>query len=672
MEYANPWKARAWGGETAWIPGVFHAAGAAFHSPGRPTPASRTLRAMRRLPRSCLPLLCLLLLPAATARAEDDPPAEAPWFTNVSAAVGLGGVRAKSVAFADLDGDGHWDLCLDRQRFYRAQDGGRRFEAHEKHGIAFPAIRRVPLGKDGGPDEAKAKDVDYVPHYLYFADVDGDGDTDALWGVKSWWERFDGARWHSVAACDPGVRSTVWLNDGRGRFTRGPDSGYTAKDAVGPAMALAVVDVDGDGLLDLYEGREYRQYGVLVGCGVDRLWKGDGKGGFTDGTEAAGLMTLPTPYMGPMPPPQGQEAALRFSRPTYGVTHGDWNNDGHQDLMQLAYGRQWNYLWRNNGDGTFTDVGQETHFAGDAVTHGRYPDFVRRPPEKPFRSNGNTFDLALGDLDGDGDLDGFLGEIAHFWAGVASDMPSLLYNQGQEAGFAFERETVREALPLRRFRSERWNYGDLHAAFLDADNDGRLDLLIGSGDYPDGQFLRLYRQTEDGAWDEVTTIAGFDWEGCGGISIGDYDRDGDVDILAGRSFMRLNKAHRDKYMGGIDVNEVGLFRNDVAGRNGNHWLNVRLVGKGKGGSNRAGIGCRVTLTAGGRTQMRELRCGSGLANHQDPPEACFGLGKADKVERLEVRWADGKGTRQVFEDLPADRFLVIREGSKRVEATKAR
>ena len=616
-------------------------------------------------------LVLFVLLPlGAPVRAEEGEPA--PWFQNVSAAVGLAGVKAKGGLFTDLDGDGYWDLCLDRQRFFLSKKG-LRFEAHLTHGIDFPEIRKVPLGKGGVPDQAKAKDITYAPHYLYFADLDNDGHQDAVWGVHGWWEHFDGRTWKNVAACDPGVRSTIWLGQGKGRFARAAASGFSAQDAVGPAMALALVDVDADGALDLYEGREYRQYGQLVGCGVDRLWKGDGKGGFVDGTEAAGLMTSPQPFTGSTLPPKGGRGVLKFSRPTYGVTHGDWNNDGHQDLMQLAYGRQWNYLWRNNGDGTFTDVGLETGFAGDAITHGKYPDFVRRPPERPFRSNGNTFDLALGDLDNDGDLDGFLGEIAHFWAGEASDLPALLFNRGSEGAFAFERKTVREALPARKFRSgDRWNYGDLHAAFLDADNDGRLDLLIGSGDYPDGQYLRLYRQTEDGDWEEVTKIAGFDWEGCGGISIGDFDRDGDVDILAGRSFMRLNKAHRDKFMGGIAVNEVGLFRNDIGNRSGNHWLNVRLRGKGKGGANRSGVGARILVTAGGVTRMREIRAGSGLANHQDPPEACFGLGKATTIERLEVRWPNAEHSVQVFDDVPVDRFLEVREGSKRLKVSAPR
>ncbi len=603
-------------------------------------------------------LLVLLCALAGGAPAESDEPQ--PLFTNVAKALGLDGVRAKDCVFTDVNGDGFWDLCLDRRRLYLSE-GGRRFVAHEASGIVFPEIRRVPVGPDGAPHVEKTSTGAYVPQYLYFADVDNDGDQDALWGVKSWWEAFDEAAqtWRYVWSCDPFVRSTVYLNDGAGRFTPARPSNYSAPASWGPVMALAICDVDNDGNLDLFEGREYRQYGQLYGCGVDRLFRGDGEGGFTDVTRAAGLYTVPEP------------ARENSSRPTYGVTHCDWDNDGDQDLLQLSYGRQWNYLWRNDGDGTFTDVGKATSFAADDITHGRYPAAVQQlmkerglPPredEKPFRSNGNTFDFAIGDFDNDGDLDGFMGEIAHWWAGEASDLPSILVNGGKANDFRFARRTVREMLPERTFRSERWNFGDLHAAWLDYDNDTRLDLLIGSGDYPDGQFLRLYRQTADGTFDEVTEIAGFDWEGCGSLSIGDYDRDGDVDILAGRSFMRLDQAHRDKYMGGIAVNAVGLFRNDVADRNGNHWLNVRLRGKGAGGSNRSGLGARVEVTTGEVTQIRELRGGSGLSNHQDPPEACFGLGTATVVDRLVVRWPRRDRTPQVFTNVPADRFVVVVE-----------
>ncbi|MDJ0974681.1 MAG: CRTAC1 family protein [Planctomycetota bacterium] len=611
-------------------------------------------------------LLILPLVFAAPIAAEEEPaPAPAPWFTNVAEAAGLSGVRAKSVVFTDLDGDGFHDLCLDRQRFFLSREDGSRFERHETHGIPYPETRIVPLGRDGKPDEAKAKTRPFVPQYLYFADLDNDGDPDAIYGVKAAWDVFDGSKWNYVEGADHGHRSKVFLNDGKGRFTPAKASAFSAKDAAGPAMALAICDTDGDGRLDLYEGREYRQYGVLYGCGVDRLWRGDGKGGFTDVTEAAGLMTVPEP------------GTPRSSRPSYGVTHADIDDDGWPDLLQMAYGRQWNYMWRNKGDGTFEEIGAKNGYAGDAITHGRYPDWLKkrmpgRRDEQPFRSNGNTFDCAVGDIDNDGDLDLFLGEIAHFWAGESSDLPALLVNNAR--GLRFERKTVKDLLPERPFRSESWNYGDLHVAFLDVDNDTRMDILIGSGDYPDGQFLRLYRQKKGGTFEEVTQIAGFDWEGCGGISLGDYDRDGDVDILAGRSFMRLNQKHRDKYMDGISVNEVGLFRNDIANRNGNRWLNVRLVGKGagtKGGCNKSGIGCRILIEAGGVQQVRELRAGSGLANHQDAPEACFGLGKATQVDRIEVRWAAKDAVPQVFRNVPANMFVTIEQGKPRLRLTRA-
>ena len=592
---------------------------------------------------------------------EPPPAAQEGWFTDVSNDVGLTDQRAKDCAFTDLDGDGAWDLVLRSRDIYLSKKNGKRFELVEDHGIEFPEVETIPVADDGKLQRDKAKTAPFVPHYLYFADVDNDGDQDALWGVKSTWDWFDGEQFVAAAEADHGLRSRVYLNDGTGRFTRGAESGYTAKDAVGAIMALAIVDVDGDGNLDLFEGREYRRYGVLYDCGVDRLWKGDGKGGFVDGTDAAGLMTVPEPGL------------ATSSRPSYGVTHADLDNDGDQDLLALSYGRQWNRQWRNEGDGTFVEVGRETMFAGDAIQHGRYPDWLRdvyrkrgqsRDDEAPFRSNGNTFDCAVGDVDNDGDLDLLLGEIRHAWAGESSDLSALLVNQR----WAFERKTVADLLPPRPRRDEaNWNNGDLHTAMADFDNDGRLDLVIASGDYPDGQFLRIYHQQEDGSFTDATDQLGLTWEGCGSLSLGDYDRDGDVDILIGRSFMRLSKAHRDEHMGGIEVNQVGLLRNDVANRSGHHWLNVRLTGTT---ANRSGIGARIEVTAGKNTYIREIRGGAGLSNHQDPPEACFGLGTHERIDRLVVRWPDAKHTVEVHSDLPADRFVLVTQGAEKPRLSK--
>ncbi len=609
----------------------------------------------------------LLICAAMTAlcvpvAAEEDDRPEAPWFANISKEAGLSGVPSKDCILADLNGDGFYDLCLDRERFFLSA-GGKSFKATEKTGIGYPEVRIVPMTPDGKPDDAKAQTRRFVPHYVYFADLDNDGDVDAVSGVHSDWEFFDeqeGA-FRYVKDCDHGMRSAVWLNDGKGAFKKAAASEFSGPDAWGPASSLAIVDFDNDGRLDLYEGREYRKYGVLYGCGVDRLWKGDGKGGFADVTKKSGMWL------------DAEPGTPRSARPSYGVTHADWNNDGLQDLLEMAYGRQWNLLWKNKGKGEFEEVGQATGFAGDAINHGKYPPGVGRPPEQPFRSNGNTFDCAVGDYDNDGDLDMFLGEIAHAWAGESSDPPCMLINQGKEGGWAFKRVPVFEFLPRREFRdSQNFQYADLHVAWIDADLDGRLDLLIGSGDYPDGQFLRLYRQKEDKAFEEVTEAAGFEWEGCGDLSIGDIDRDGDPDILAGRSFFRLSQEHRDKHMGGIKTNDIGVFRNDIGNRSGNRWIVVRLSGKGAGSANRAGIGARIAVTAGGVTQIREIRGGAGLGNHQDPPEACFGLAKAQEVERLTVRWPDSKTTEQVFTKIPVDRFVTVKQGDQKPAIEEAR
>lgn len=273
-------------------------------------------------------------------------------------------------------------------------------------------------------------------------------------------------------------------------------------------------------------------------------------------------------------------------------------------------------------------------------------------------------DAAVADYDNDGDLDVFLGEIKHAWAGPSSDLSSLLINRGADGDFIFDRITAAGILPLRESYTHdlrKINFGDLHCAWLDFDNDGWLDLLIASGDYDDGQFMRLYRQLPDQRFVEATELAGFNWEGCGGLSIGDFDRDGDVDILVGRSFARLSAEHREQHMPGVE-RVVGLFQNRIGDRSNHSWLNVRLVGKGKGASNRYGIGARVSVTTSdGMTQLREIRCGSGMSGHQDPPELHFGLGKHQTIERIVVRWANQDQSEQVLKNVEVNQFLQIRE-----------
>lgn len=590
-------------------------------------------------------------------------PPVAPYFVDVSAETGLTGTPATEVCWVDTNDDGYWDVYLEREHLLISA-AGKSFSKVET-GFEFPIVKRVVPLHAARIDLSNVQKYRLIPDYVYFADVNNDGHVDALHGIRSDWEQDnEGTGWTTVEQCDHGYRNSIYLGDGTGHFQKQtPVTGsYDDPELFGPTFALAIADYDNDGCLDLFDGQNYRRYADLYGCGQDQLWIGNGTGVFRNATSEAGLETSSEPRL------------PNSSRPTYGATHGDINNDGFQDILQLAYGRQWNMHWRNGGDGTFQNVAAEDHLDGDDCRHGRYPvwwiDYAerseRRPwrPELPFRSNGNTMDAAVADYDNDGDLDVFLGEIKHEWAGPSSDLSSLLINRGAEGQFIFDRVSVSGFLPLREFYTNdlrKINFGDLHTAWLDFDNDGWLDLLIASGDYEDGQFLRLYRQLPDQRFVEATEYAGFRWEGCGGLSIGDYDRDGDIDILVGRSFARMSDEHRQRHLPGAE-RVAGLFQNRLCDNNGNHWLNLRLVGRGEGGSNRFGIGARAWVTTeDGITQMREIRCGSGLSGHQDPPEMHFGLGKHQSIKRLVIRWPNKTLTEQVYNDVRADQMMVVHE-----------
>ncbi|MHC4493911.1 MAG: CRTAC1 family protein, partial [Planctomycetota bacterium] len=430
---------------------------------------------------------------------------------------------------------------------------------------------------------------------------------------------------------DHGRGNALFLNDG-GRWRE-----VALKMPRTSLHAACTCDYDRDGKLDLFLGSGYVVYGHPgLESHPDRLYRGNGDGTFVEVTQAAGLATRPGP---------GDPFS---SKPTYGVTHGDWDGDGWQDLWVCTYGRQWNHLWWNRVADPFVNVAPATGFDGDEDRSGKYPEWMqewwkgkfgqRREDEQPFRANGNTFDCAVADYDNDGDMDCILAEITHAWAGSSSDRTSLLVNIGER----FERRPFE-----RTHTTERWNQGDIHCGWIDYDNDGRLDALIASSDYPDLQELKFYRQRPDHSFEPPRT---FGWEGAGQISVGDYDLDGDLDILVGRSLNRLPKEKRQAL--GVSC---ALFRNDVGNRN--HWLQVVCVGKT---ANRDGIGCRVRVTTeDGVTQTREIRGGLGHAGHNGPYVAHFGLGGHTRADRVEVFWPDRAGQTTVRRGVPADQRLRI-------------
>jgi hypothetical protein len=544
-------------------------------------------------------LLTSLLAPATTENDKAGPPL----FDEVTRDVGLEGVESSRVAFADLNGDGRPDAIIGQTRVF-LNERGRRF------------VR-------SGLDRVLAPDGVREPNVVQVGDVNNDSRPDLYLGRYTDLsnEKFQ----------DDGLRGEIWLGDGKGGFARKQDSGV-GKEAE-TTISACFLDFDRDGNLDLFVGNAYTAYGKSYEAFPDRLYRGRGDGTFEDVTERAGLLGI-------------LEPGHRDSRkPTYGVTHADWNNDGLQDLLVATYGRQWNRLWRNNGDGTFTDVAEQTGFDGDEDRSGKYPAAVEREDERPFRANGNTFDCAVADFDNDGDVDCFLAEITHWWAGSSSDLSMLLINQGKEGGYAFRRDPNRT---IRHHTTERWNQGDLYAGWLDVDNDGYLDLLIASSDYPDEQILHLYHQRPDGGFEEWTDRLGFRWINASQLSLADFDRDGATDILLGTNNMRLTEEQRKEH----DLS-VGLFRNTAAARLGNRFLNVRLMGQA--------VGARVTVVTGKHRQMRGVYGGLGHAGHRDDTDCRFGVGKAETADLVEVRWPDAEGTVQRFTNVKTNRFYRLKK-----------
>lgn len=598
---------------------------------------------MNKARLSCLLPTILLSLFSVKTLAEDSMhlSKESVFFEDKAAHLKLHHNSPKRITFIDADSDGWLDVLISGSKLFMNErnENGRFFKE---------ADDAIPLMK-------KSDNSTWTPTVSVHGDFNNDGHTDII--------LLDNYEWDAKVK---GPGHQVMLNNGNGRFSLFKKHGLKTPSGE-TTIAAAAADINRDGNLDLFIGNSYIKYGRLAGM-RDRLLLGNGDGSFKDASPD-GMKELADP-------PGKPESA----RPTFGVSIGDLDDDGIPEIFTTSYGRQWNRIWSYDPENNLMkDLAPSTTFDGDDIRHGRYPEAtvkyfkekrnIDMEPEKPFRSNGNTFEAALADYNNDGTLDAFLGEIHHSWAGEASDRSMLLTNKGSRESYKLQRN--RDIIPFPQ-KDGSFNEGDLHATWVDVDNDGLKDLLVASSDYPDDQRLKLYRQNNTGVFEDITDAAGLDWMGCGDISIGDFNRDGLQDILLGRSHMRLKKEQRKDY-----PMQPGLYINRSSHENA--WVSIKLYGRiikeqdvpdeyEEITVNQNVVGARIWVYADNRVQMKEIRAGEGHAGHQNPPEVHFGLGEAKVIDAIEIRWPDSEGTVERYNNLKVKNFYTITKGSSPIMA----
>jgi len=484
--------------------------------------------------------------------------------------------NAAGCAFLDYDGDGDLDIYLVNGAYVEGFSGvrGRRNRGkltnvlyrNNGDGTFTDVTARTGVGDTG------------MGMGVSVADYDNDGDQDLF-----------------VTNYGPNV---FYRNNGDGTFTDITREAGVESDLSG--IGSTFLDYDRDGHLDLYVGNyleydpEYQYYyaaqrfpGPLAYHGQpDVLYHNNGDGTFTDVTRAAGVYN-----------PEGR---------AMGVTSGDIDDDGDWDIFVANDGME-NYLYRNNGDGTFTDIAVESGTA--------------------FSQRGEATSAMSAEF-GDFDLDGLIDII----------VPDMAYScvYRSVGGGLFEEMSARLGVAAACGQYTSWS-----ANYFDFDHDGYGDLFITNG-HPHrlvGEEALLLLNDRGRRFVNVSHLLGPDFqeEFVGrGSAAGDYDNDGDVDVLV------LNLSQRAR-----------LLRND-GGDRGN-WVMIRLIGTT---SNRDGIGARVRVTAGGTTQTR-LRVSSAGYLSQGDHRLHFGLGDAAQIDTIEIRWPSGAV--QTLENQMPNRVITVTE-----------
>jgi hypothetical protein len=513
-------------------------------------------------------------------------------FVDVTATAGTPNGMGR-MAWGDYDGDGDDDLLVDGGRLYRNDGDG-----------AFTDVTAGAGIGDRGTNGGVWADYDNDGHLDFYATVysmlpDCTDASDCVWCtiISNPDGSYTCGETHTDHTCVDGIcmppsgtrsHDILWHNEGDGTFTDVSEAAGRPYDFF-PSEAAAWGDYDNDGFVDLYVANYEKPVewanGVLGAGTQDKLWHNNGDGTFTEATAAANLPTI-APMCG------------------RGVAWNDYDRDGDLDLYVSNYRLDPNRFFRNNGDGTFTEIGGTNGTRGIGTTD----------------NFGHTIGSTWGDVENDGDWDLFAANLAHPRFIDFSDK-SMLYINGGTPDFNFT--DAREAAGI--------TYSETHSnpAWGDYDNDGFIDLFL--TDIYVGYRSFLYRNEGDVTFRDVTYPSGLVVDNGWGCAWADYDGDGKLD-LAARQLWHNRKA------------DTG------------HWLELRLRGTD---SNAAAIGAQVEVTAGGHTMLRQVEGGSGTGV-QNSLTLHFGLGDAVTADSVAIHWPSALV--ETYVDVAADQIVSYVEG----------
>jgi len=519
------------------------------------------------------------------------------WFKNVTNQVGISGVKSFYLMVADINNDDYPDLLSiwsgniygkDNMRVYiNVQDTN---SADPLDRIFLDITPITGINANIIPDSAGHRILNAV-----FADVNNDGNIDMITGNDTYnLETYN----------DNGDRGEVLLGDGTGAFLTLPNNGIHTTILNNPT-GHSMLDYDRDGNLDVFMGTFFKNYANNI-WNHGFLYKGNGDGTFTDVSTAAGLANK--------------------NEPDYGCQVTDWNNDGWPDIVTSPYCRTGGILWKNNGNGTFSDV---------TATAGYNTQFMQG-------DNGQNlcnWIAAPEDFDNDGDMDLMLAQV-HGGNDANEGRSTIVINEGAAANYHLHWDLTRVTWDAPKST----HHGDYDVSWFDFDNDGLEDMALQQGHYMTAtDRLYMFYQNADNTFSDVNAELGFigdtTFANTHASEPMDYDLDGDDDLIFAKD-------------GNV---KTYLLRNEIG--NQNNWVSVKLIAPP--GCNYNSIGARIFVYADSLVKMRDIYAGRGNKCGQQPFNLVFGLGAHTSIDSIVVHWPDSSFTVTTAVNPPINQMDVI-------------